>query len=137
MLQHYKYPLKVWLTNVLFGSIGLFTITYIYQRDMFIAYNLISYFIPVTFYIALGAIPFWLCLWYVYSRLVKSGKQRKIMLLLTVELSGFAYFAIMSVIYPSPPRVNELLIITSFAIAIAIAVIIYPIHKVKPKEIAV
>lgn len=134
MLQHYKYPLKVWLTSALLGSIGLFITYYIYERDMFIAYNLISYFMPATLYIVLGAIPFWICLWYVYSRIAEGGKHRRILLLLTAELLGFTYLAIMFANEPSRLNAKALFMITSFVAAIAISVFIYPINKVKPKD---
>lgn len=104
---------------------------------MFIAYNFISYFIPATFYTVIGAIPFWVCLWYVYSRLAEGGKYRRILLLLTAELLGFTYLAIMSAIEPSRLNAKALSMITSFVVAIAISVIIYPINKVKPKDTTV
>lgn len=151
MLQHYNYPLKVWLTSVLLGSIGLFTMTYIYQRDMFINYNLISYFVPVTLCIALGAILFWLSFWAYYSRLVNRDRVSRTMLLLiaiVLALSNFVVYLMVDLIVSSvqltTSRILDVLvsafnprglpIITSFVAAIAFAVLIYPIHKAKPKE---
>lgn len=119
---------------------------------MFINYGLISYFIPITLCTVLGARPFWLSLWYVYSRLEKSDRMTRIMLLLVAIVLALANFVLylmldfmasstelttcnMLDVLISACNPSGLPIIASFAVAIAIAVLIYPIDKAKPKEV--
>ncbi len=140
MLQYYKYPLKIWLTSALLGTILFYTVEYYYAagpyRDELYQLNELSFYLGVTFILAmLVSIPCWLCLWYIYSWFTKKRKVKylKLKMLLISELLCFALFTITSAFDHESALAYDLDLKFSFMIALAIAVFIYPAHKTNHK----
>jgi len=108
MLKNYKYPLKVWLTSAILGTVLGLIVNYVDSYFSFIgtlAYEvrgtgeLVSYFLTICLIALVLSIPCWFVLWLIYYKLAKPGnnKGRSILTLLGVgQVLCWGVFALLS-----------------------------------------
>jgi len=92
MLQHYKYPLKVWLTSALLGTlfndiVHYFTVNYNnYQSDYFVSSRSEDIFFIFIFFglSSLLSVPCWLLFWLIYHQVLKCFSKLGVKLLMLV-----------------------------------------------------
>lgn len=89
MLQHYKYPLKVWLTSALLGTlfseiVSYFTVNYNYQSDYFVSSLSEDIFFIFIFFglSSLLSVPCWLLFWLIYHQALKYFSKLGVKLLM-------------------------------------------------------
>ena len=90
MLQYYKYPLKVWLTSTLLGTLFSEIVNYLtandhnYQSDYFVSgLSEAIFFIFIFFGLSsLLSVPCWLLFWLIYHQALKYFSKLSVKLLM-------------------------------------------------------
>lgn len=137
MSKHYKYPLKVWLTSALLGTVLGTVVNYVDSMFSFIGtlayqvkstWELTSTFLMVWLIATIATIPAWLIFWLVYTKMLNVNKGDlyiKAVLIGTSVVLCFLIFAILSIAVNDIDLVMQTDIVIPYMFAVALCAWVY------------
>ncbi|RZK43065.1 MAG: hypothetical protein EOO90_05265 [Pedobacter sp.] len=137
MSKHYKYPLKVWLTSALLGTVLGTIVNYIDSMFSFIGtiayqvkstWELTSTFLIVWLIATIATIPAWLIFWFVYTKMLKVNRAElyiKSVLIGTSVVLCFLIFVILSIMVNDMNLLMDADIILPYMFAVALCAWVY------------
>lgn len=144
MSKHYKYPLKVWLTSALLGTVLAVVIDYISSLYSFVGtlayqlkstWELASTFLTILLLAIITTIPTWLIFWFVYTRLLKANKAAQYIrfwLVITAVVLCLLTFAIIAIVINDMDALMRADILMPYLFAAALCAWVY-----FPKQVSI